>query len=247
MVQDIIVQLKKINWFDELSDEIVIALAQKFGKRELKKDEILFHKGDVGDSLFVILSGQVKVVTHGKDGNEIILNKVGTGEIIGEMSLLDNEKRSAGIVSLEKTSTLELRREDFMEILKVHPEMALSIIRNLSNRLRHNTSFIEQITELSRQVAKGNYSFINQNSPEDIQEGKGNRQDKVGQLMTEFTAMVQGVREREDELKEQVQKLSLRIDDGKRKQEVEEIINTDFYAALKKQAKKLRAQRKDKK
>ena len=47
MVQDIIVQLKKINWFDELSDEIVIALAQKFGKRKLKKGEILFHKGAV--------------------------------------------------------------------------------------------------------------------------------------------------------------------------------------------------------
>ena len=247
MSQDTIDRLKKTNWFDELPEDMLTALALKVSQRTLSKDEVLFNKGDVGDSLFIIFEGQVKVITHDEDGNEIALNKVGAGEIIGEMSLLDHETRSAGIVALEKTSTLELKREDFMEVLKGHPNLALSVIRNLSKRLRHNTSYIERITELSRRVAEGDYSFISNTQSAGMQEEKGNEQDKVGQLMEEFTAMVKGIREREEDLRNQVQKLSLQIDEPKRQQAVEEITSTDFYANLKEQAQILRAQRKDKK
>jgi hypothetical protein len=72
-------------------------------------------------------------------------------------------------------------------------------------------------------------------------------QGKIKRLMVEFYAMVQGVREREEELRQQVQKLALQIDEAKRKQVFEEITKTDFYANLKKQAQTLKAQRKDNK
>jgi CRP-like cAMP-binding protein len=247
MSKDTIAQLKKINWFDELPEDMLAALAQKVNRRTLGRNEVLFNKGDIGDSLFVILSGGVKVVTQDEGGNEIALNKVGAGEIVGEMSLLDHEPRSAGIIALEKTITLELKREDFMEIMKSQPDLALSVIRNLSSRLRHNTSYIEQITDMSRRVAKGDYSFISETRPVLKQDEKDYEQDKIGQLMDEFIAMVQGVRKREEDLKKQVQKLSLQIDEPKRKQEFEEITGTNFYANLKKQAKKLREQRLDNK
>jgi len=245
MGQETITQLKSIIWFDGLPDDMLAVLAQKAQERKLSKDEILFHKGDKGDSLFVILSGWVKIVTQDIDNNEVILNKVGTGEIIGEMALLDYEPRSAGVVALEKTSALELSREDFMEIMKGQPDLALSLIRNLSSRLRHNTSYIEKITEMSRRVAKGDYSFIGETQPVKTSKKKGREQEKIGQLMAEFTAMVQGVREREEELKRQVQKLALQIDEKKRKREFEEITKSDFYANLKEQAKALREQRMD--
>ena len=238
-------QLKKINWFEGLPDDMLAALAQKVRKCTLNKDEILFRKGDVGDSLFVILSGLVKIFTQNEQGAAVSLNQVGTGEIIGEMALLDYEPRSASVVALEKTIALELKREDFMEILKGQPDLALALIRNLSSRLRQNTSYIEQITDMSRRVARGDYSFMGETQPVQKREKKGSEQDKVGQLMAEFIAMVQDVREREDELRKQVQKLTLQIDETKRKQEFEEITSTDFYARLKEQAKKLRAQRRD--
>ena len=247
MDKNIVDQLKKIDWFDELPEEILTVLAQKVSQCTLSKDEVLFNKGDVGNSLFIIFEGRVKVVTHNEDGNEITLNKVGAGEIVGEMSLLDHKPRSAGVIALEKTSTLELKREDFMEVLEGHPDLALSVIRNLSKRLRHNTSYIEQITELSRRVAKGDYSFIGETQLVQTHDEKENAEEKVGQLMAEFIAMVQGIREREDELKKQVQKLSLQIDEAKRKQAVNEITNAEFFAKLKEQAKGLRAQRTDNK
>jgi len=247
MGQKTITQLKSIIWFDGLPDDMLAVLAQKAHKRKLSKGEILFNKGDRGDSLFVILSGWVKIVTQDINNNEVILNKVGTGEIIGEMALLDHEPRSAGVVALEKTSALELNREDFMEIMKGQPDLALSLIRNLSSRLRHNTSYIEKITEMSRRVAKGDYSFIGETQPVKTSEKKGREQEKIGQLMAEFTAMVQDVRQREEELKKQVQKLTLQIDEKKRKRAFEDITNSDFYAQLKDQAKNLREQRMDNK
>jgi CRP-like cAMP-binding protein len=161
------------------------------------------------------------------------------------MALLDYEPRSASVLALEKTSALELSREDFMEILKRQPDLALSVIRNLSSRLRHNTSYIEKITDMSRRVAKGDYSFIGETQPVQTHDEKENKEEKVGQLMAEFIAMVQGIREREDELRKQVQKL--KIDEAKRKREFDEITSTYFYARLKEQAKELRAKRTDNK
>jgi CRP-like cAMP-binding protein len=246
MSVDTIARLKRINWFADLPDDMLAALAGKISERYLDKDEVLFNKGDVGDSLFVILDGLVKVVTNDEDGNEIVLNKVGAGEIIGEMALLDYEPRSAGVVAIEKSFTLELKREDFMGILAGHPDLGLAIIRNLTSRLRQNTTYIEQITDMSRRVATGDYSVINETQIGQTQIEKGSEQDKVNQLMVEFVAMVRGVREREDNLRKQVQKLTLQIDEERRKQDFEEITGTEFYADLKKRAQELRAQRKDK-
>jgi len=247
MDQETTAQLKNLDWFDELPDEMLAALAQKVHKRNLSKDEILFRKGDEGNSLFIINSGWVKVVTQDTQGGDVVLNEVGAGEIIGEMALLDNEPRSAGVIALEETTALELKRDDFMEILKQQPDLALSVIRNFSSRMRYNTSYIEKITAMSKRVAKGDYSFVGDTQPIGKHQKQASDQDKIGQLLSEFFAMVQGVKDREEELKEQVQKLTLQIDESKRKKDFEEITSTDFYANLKEQAKELRSQRTDNK
>ena len=246
MDQETTAHLKKLDWFSELPDEMLAALEQKVYRRKLGKDEVLFNKGDEGDSLFIIDSGWVKVVTKDAQGSDVVLNQVGEGEIIGEMALLDHEPRSAGVVALEETTVLELKRDGFMEILRQQPDLALSVIRNFSSRMRYNTSYIEQITEMSKRVAKGDYSFIGDTQPLRMR-GKVSDQDKVGQLLSEFFTMVQGVKDREDELKKQVQKLTFQIDEAKRKQEFEEITGTEFYVNLKEQAKALRAKRTDNK
>ena len=72
---------------------------------------------------------------------------------------------------------------------------------------------------------------------------EGTDEDKAGQLLAAVFQMVRNVKEREDQLKKQVEKLILQIDETRRKQEFEEITSTDFYADLKEQAKRLRAQR----
>jgi hypothetical protein len=134
-----------------------------------------------------------------------------------------------------------------MQILSGQPDLALAVIRSLISRLRHNTSYIEEITNMSRRVAQGDYSFLSETRSAQADKEKTSEQGKIERLMAEFYAMVQGVRDREEELKEQVQKLELQIDEATRKQVFDEITRTDFYASLKKQAQQLRAQRKDNK
>lgn len=245
MSQIIIEQLKKSFLFSGLPNEMLEALAQKVNEHQLAKDETLFKRGDEGDSLFVINTGWVKIVTEEADGEELILNQVGPGETIGEMALLDGEPRSAGVVAMADTSVLELKREDFIELLNQHPDLAHLVIRSISSRLRFATTYIQKAIEWSKQIAEGDYSFLEQSPPLQYPSPNLSDQDKAGQLISAFFQMVRDVKQREDDLKQRLEKLTFEIDQSRRKKEVEEIIGSEFYAKLKERAKELRSQRND--
>jgi CRP-like cAMP-binding protein len=245
MSQDI-VRLKKAFLFQGLPEDVLEALAQKVTHRALAKDETLFRRGDEGDALYVIDEGWVKIVRADDQGNELVLNSCGPGEAIGEMSLLDQEPRSAGVIALVDTEVLELKRDGFFELLHQRPDVALVLIRSISSRLRFSGTYIQKITEWSKKIAEGDYSFMDQIQP--VSTGPSNTdEDKTGQLLSEFVHMVKGVKAREEKLKQQVEKLSLAIDENRRQQEFEELTGTDFYANLKAQAQKIRQQRTDNK
>jgi CRP-like cAMP-binding protein len=241
MNQEIQNHLKKTSLFKGLSDDLLNELAQNTTTRKLVAGEVLMRKGDEADSLFIINEGWVKIVTVDKKGDELIINKCGPGEIIGEMALLDSGTRSASVVALENSEALELKREAFQEVIDSHPEVSLSIIRSYSNRLRFSTTYIERAIDWSQKIAEGDYSFIENTQP--VSKNTESDDDKATQLLSAFFTMVRKVKEREDVLKQQLEQLSFEIDQVRRKQEFEEITSTEFYAKLKEQAKTLRQQR----
>ncbi|MBI5936010.1 MAG: cyclic nucleotide-binding domain-containing protein [Chloroflexi bacterium] len=235
-----IIRLKKAFMFQGLPDEALKVLAQKITRQRLKKDEVLFRRGDSAQALFIIEEGEVKIVREDENGGELALNRCGAGETIGEMSLFDREPRSASVVAAAPTHVLELKREAFFELLNQHPDVAVSLIRSLSSRLRFASAYIQTATEWSKKIAEGDYSFMEQNQPEALTD-----EDKAEQMLFEFFKMAKGVKEREESLERQVQKLTLVIDEAKRRQEVEELTSAEFYSQLKTQAQKIRAQRRD--
>ena len=89
-----------------------------------------------GDTLFIIRSGQVKVSLIHEDGREFILSLMGEGEVFGELSLIDDQPRSANVVALEKTDLLMLRRADFLELVEGIPQIAVALLEELASRLR---------------------------------------------------------------------------------------------------------------
>ena len=240
-----IVRLKKAFLFQGLPDDILEALAQKVTHQKLAKDAILFRRGDRGEALYIIDEGWVKIIREDERGGELVLNRCGPGEAIGEMSLFDQEPRSAGIVALTDVEVLELKREAFFELLDQRPDVAMTLIRGFSSRLRFANTYLQKATEWSQKLAEGDYSFMEQiqTAPTDQ---PGTEEGRAGELLAAFFQMVKGVKAREDNLKQQVQKLTLAIDEARRKQEFEELTSTDFYANLKAQAKKLREGRTDK-
>jgi CRP/FNR family cyclic AMP-dependent transcriptional regulator len=100
------------------------------------KGSVILFEHDPGDSLYVIRSGRVKVVLVGEDGREVILGVLGVGEHFGELSLIDELPRSAHVIAMEDSSLIVLRREDFRRRVESSPEVAWSLLTELSRRLR---------------------------------------------------------------------------------------------------------------
>ncbi len=241
MTEDITTQLKNCFLFKGLSDEALAAVAQKASIHELAQGDVLMRRGEAGNALFLVNEGWFKIVTADAQGGELIINKTAPGETIGEMALLDEAPRSASAIALTPARVLELKKDVFYEILDQRPDVALAIIRGLSARLRFSTTYIQKAIDWSQKIAVGDYEFI-----EDTQQGLRNTEsddDKATQLLSAFFQMVRSVKARENELKQQLERLTLEIDEARRKQEFEDIVGTDFYANLKERAKKLRAQR----
>lgn len=241
MKSDVLNQLQKTTIFKNVSDDVLAEVAVKASTRKLVTDEVLMRKGEKGDSLFLIHDGWVKIVTVDSKGDELIINKCGPGETIGEMALLDGIPRSATVIALSDAEVLELKKDVFEEILKQRPDVSLAIIRSYSERLRFSTTYIEKAIDWSQKTAEGDYSFAEQTQP--LVNGVGSDDDKATQLLSAFFAMVRKVKEREDGLKMQLERLTFEIDQARRKQEFEEITSTEFYTNLKEQAKALRQKR----
>jgi CRP-like cAMP-binding protein len=241
MSDEILKQLKRSEFFGELSNDALAAVAAQATVRTFAKDEVMIHKGDAADSFFVILSGHLKIVTTDAKGDEIIINKVEPGETVGEMSLIDQRPRSAGVIALEEVKALELNRDVFFDLLTKRADVSLGILQGYSNRLRFSTTYIEKVIDWSQKTAEGDYSFLEQTQP--LLNRPGSDDDKAAQLLSTFYSMVKKVKAREEGLKQQLEKLTFEIDQARRKKEFEEITGTEFYLKLKEQAKALREKR----
>lgn len=104
-------------------------------ERRCVPGEVVYREGDAGDNLYMIWSGQV-VAFMGQPDSPTILGYRGAGETIGEMSLLDNQPRSAWVVALTDLRLLKITREAFYQLLQQEPSLGMSIMEALSSRLR---------------------------------------------------------------------------------------------------------------
>lgn len=128
--------LRAVPLFSQLGEDELGRVAAAARERQYPRNSVILFEDDPGDALFVVVAGQVKVVLIGEDGREVILSVLGQDDFFGEMSLIDNEPRSAHVIAMEDSTLLVLRREDFHQSLEDHPRIALGLLRALSRRLR---------------------------------------------------------------------------------------------------------------
>jgi CRP/FNR family cyclic AMP-dependent transcriptional regulator len=122
--------LKSIPLFAGVADAELRALADRTVTRNYPKQAIIVSEGDESDSLYLILAGRVKVYLADENGKELILAIKGPGQYFGEM-VLDEQPRSASVMTLEPAQFAILSRADFRGFLLAHPEVALQLIQNL--------------------------------------------------------------------------------------------------------------------
>lgn len=109
----------------------------------LRRGDVLFRKDSEGNTLYIIISGKIKIVLPSTLGEELVLAVFSDGDFFGEMSLLDGMPRSADAVALEKTELLSLEGSDFITFLQ-HSQGALkAVLRSLSLRLRKTDDLLE--------------------------------------------------------------------------------------------------------
>ncbi len=124
--------LGKVSLFAKADSSIRGQLADKTVMNSFSADETVIRKGDVGQTMFLIFSGRLKV----HDG-EHKLAELKQGQFFGELSLLDSEPRSMSVSTLEPSVLGSIDRNDFYDVLKAFPEMTKDIIAALNNRLRN--------------------------------------------------------------------------------------------------------------
>jgi NTE family protein len=126
--------LNNIPFFSELDEDVLDAISQRLQRAHFHKGATVFLEDEPGNCMYLIESGQVKVVTE-KGGHEKILAYLGPGNFFGEMALLLTEKRTATVRVVLDVDLLVLRKEDLDEMLRLHPAVAISLTRELGRRL----------------------------------------------------------------------------------------------------------------
>ncbi len=126
--------LNNIPFFSELDEDVLDAISQRLQREHFHKGATVFLEDEPGDCMYLIESGQVKILTE-KGGHEKILAYLGPGNFFGEMALLLTEKRTATVRVVLDVDLLVLRKEDLDEMLRLHPAVAISLTRELGRRL----------------------------------------------------------------------------------------------------------------
>jgi AAA family ATP:ADP antiporter len=126
-----VLALKKVDVFAGTPDETLAAVAGLLEEVPLSAEQTVFEQGDLGDCLYVVADGEVRV-----HRGEQTLNHLGEGDVFGEMALLDAEPRMASVTAIVDTLLLRLAQDPFFELMDDRPEVARGIIRVLSQRLR---------------------------------------------------------------------------------------------------------------
>jgi CRP-like cAMP-binding protein len=123
--------MKGVDLFRDISGEEVSHVAQIAEEIEYGSEQTIFDEGDVGDSMFIIVDGAVRI--HKGNKELAVLSK---GKFVGEMALLDQEPRSASVTSTEETTLLEINGEDFYDLMASRMEIMQGIVKILTQRLR---------------------------------------------------------------------------------------------------------------
>jgi CRP/FNR family cyclic AMP-dependent transcriptional regulator len=128
--------LKTVPLFASFGDEQLRLITPVVTRRSVPRSSMIMAAGDPTDSLYIVISGRLKVMMSDAEGKEVILSILGPGEFFGEMGLIDDAPRSASVVAIEPCELLAIAKRDFKKCLAENFEMTMALMRGLVHRLR---------------------------------------------------------------------------------------------------------------
>jgi len=128
--------LKNVPMFATLPDEQLRLVTGMVARKSVTRGTTVMAAGDTTDSLYIIISGRLKVMMSDAEGKEVILSILGSGEFFGEMGLIDEAPRSASVLAIEPCELLCIAKRDFKQCLESNFELSMAVMRGLVRRLR---------------------------------------------------------------------------------------------------------------
>jgi CRP-like cAMP-binding protein len=139
-----------------LPDDVFDGVHRRGHVARYGKGDMIFHRGDEGASMMLILTGSVKVSNTTPDGREAVLNFLGPGDVNGEITVLDGLDRTAAAVALEPTEVFIIQRRDLVPAILANPDAMMEIIQVLCSKLRITSALVEDgLNDMSGRTARG--------------------------------------------------------------------------------------------
>ncbi|MDR3529043.1 MAG: Crp/Fnr family transcriptional regulator [Rhodopila sp.] len=142
------VALAQTQLFQALRPDDLDAIVARTVVRWISRGAIILRRGDPNGGMMVIMSGRVRISVISEDGKEVTLTVLGTGEVLGELSLLDGEPCSADVTAQEDCVLLLIERGQFLHMLRSNSELCLHLMALLSRRLRRANGMLEDMALL---------------------------------------------------------------------------------------------------
>ncbi len=197
------------------------------------------RQGDAGDCVYIVSRGSFGVfVTCEEASCETRVATKGPGEYLGEMALLSDQPRSATVRAEEDGELLRLERTHFMHLLGQQPQVALTLLPELCQRLRAANDAIARLADAARLMAENR---LTREEAAELERTEGS--DRVSRLSQAFGRMAQEVMTREEHLRQEVAQLRIEIDRAKMARDVAEITESDYFRELQQKRKRLRERR----
>ncbi len=128
--------LERVPLFAELSGDELARIAAVAVPRSFPRGVRVFHEGDTSDACYIVRTGDLRVTREHSDGRAIALATLASGDIFGELAMLDGGARSASVETLADSELLALPAGDMRRLLSAHPDIAVKLIVALVRRLR---------------------------------------------------------------------------------------------------------------
>ena len=143
-------QLRKEQFFADLTESELAVIAQITRQKKFDPDETIFKESEEGQSIYVIVSGEVKATVSRPNGERFTLTMLKDGDIFGQMSFIDGRPRSATITAISEVDTMVIEKSDFETIINDHPRLIhkimCKIVLNVHSILREmNSRYMEMI------------------------------------------------------------------------------------------------------
>lgn len=135
--------IKKIDIFQSLPEEELLLISQITKTKTIKKNTLIFSKGDENNSMYIIKTGSVDVFILTEDGKELILSSLNEGDYFGELSLLDEAAISANIIATTDCSMVTIHKVEFFQIMERNAMILANVIGHLCSKIRTLTEKVE--------------------------------------------------------------------------------------------------------